>query len=80
MVIDWHNYGYTIMALAQGEDSPLVKVARWYASSKRGGGEVVGDGGGLVYRCNMVSLKDLCVCCVLGMKASLGPDLITTSA
>ena len=46
MVIDWHNYGYTIMALAQGEDSPLVKVARWYASSKRGGGAVGRWGGG----------------------------------
>ena len=46
MVIDWHNYGYTIMALAHGEDSPLVKVARWYASSKRGGG--VGQWGGRV--------------------------------
>ena len=48
MVIDWHNYGYTIMALAQGEDSPLVKVARWYASSKRGGGGVGGQWGGEV--------------------------------
>ena len=52
-------------------------MGRW--GGRGWGGSGVG-GWGLVYRCNMVSLKDLCVCCVLGMKASLGPDLITTSA
>ncbi|XP_068581919.1 chitobiosyldiphosphodolichol beta-mannosyltransferase [Cebidichthys violaceus] len=29
-VIDWHNYGFTIMALSLGETHPLVRLARWY--------------------------------------------------
>ncbi|XP_068193916.1 chitobiosyldiphosphodolichol beta-mannosyltransferase [Antennarius striatus] len=29
-IIDWHNYGYTIMALSHGHTHPLVLVAQWY--------------------------------------------------
>ncbi|XP_059204957.1 chitobiosyldiphosphodolichol beta-mannosyltransferase [Centropristis striata] len=29
-VIDWHNYGFTIMALSHGEKHPLVRLAKWY--------------------------------------------------
>ncbi|XP_054463131.1 chitobiosyldiphosphodolichol beta-mannosyltransferase isoform X1 [Anoplopoma fimbria] len=29
-VIDWHNYGFTIMALSLGETHPLVRLAKWY--------------------------------------------------
>ena len=29
-VIDWHNYGYTILALGVGARHPLVAVHRWY--------------------------------------------------
>ncbi|XP_074552146.1 chitobiosyldiphosphodolichol beta-mannosyltransferase [Halichoeres trimaculatus] len=29
-IIDWHNYGYTIMALSHGQKHPLVRVAKWY--------------------------------------------------
>ncbi|KAG7335323.1 hypothetical protein KOW79_001919 [Hemibagrus wyckioides] len=29
-VIDWHNYGYSIMALSHGEDHPIVMLAKWY--------------------------------------------------
>ncbi|XP_066498351.1 chitobiosyldiphosphodolichol beta-mannosyltransferase [Hoplias malabaricus] len=29
-VIDWHNYGYSIMALTLGEEHLIVKVAKWY--------------------------------------------------
>ncbi|XP_041634486.1 chitobiosyldiphosphodolichol beta-mannosyltransferase [Cheilinus undulatus] len=29
-IIDWHNYGYTIMALSHGERHPLVRIAKWY--------------------------------------------------
>ncbi|XP_051569831.1 chitobiosyldiphosphodolichol beta-mannosyltransferase-like isoform X2 [Myxocyprinus asiaticus] len=29
-IIDWHNYGYTIMALTHGENHLIVKVAKWY--------------------------------------------------
>ncbi|XP_034567294.1 chitobiosyldiphosphodolichol beta-mannosyltransferase [Notolabrus celidotus] len=29
-IIDWHNYGYTIMALSHGQRHPLVRVAKWY--------------------------------------------------
>ncbi|MBN3313628.1 ALG1 mannosyltransferase, partial [Atractosteus spatula] len=29
-IIDWHNYGYTIMALAHGEKHPIVQIAKWY--------------------------------------------------
>ncbi|KAG2482357.1 hypothetical protein HYH03_018707 [Edaphochlamys debaryana] len=30
LVIDWHNYGYTILALTQGPRHPLVRMARSY--------------------------------------------------
>ncbi|XP_074647235.1 chitobiosyldiphosphodolichol beta-mannosyltransferase-like [Tubulanus polymorphus] len=29
-VIDWHNYGYTILGLSLGQKHPLVKIAYWY--------------------------------------------------
>ncbi|XP_060882633.1 chitobiosyldiphosphodolichol beta-mannosyltransferase [Labrus mixtus] len=29
-IIDWHNYGYTIMALSHGQRHPLVRMAKWY--------------------------------------------------
>ncbi|KAI9189012.1 mannosyltransferase [Blastocladiella emersonii ATCC 22665] len=29
LVIDWHNLGYSILALRVGDDSRLVRVARW---------------------------------------------------
>ncbi|XP_075871848.1 chitobiosyldiphosphodolichol beta-mannosyltransferase isoform X2 [Nelusetta ayraudi] len=30
LVIDWHNYGYTIMALSHGRGHLLVRMAKWY--------------------------------------------------
>ncbi|KAL2100613.1 hypothetical protein ACEWY4_002374 [Coilia grayii] len=30
LIIDWHNYGYTIMALTHGQKHPIVRVAKWY--------------------------------------------------
>ncbi|XP_077412385.1 chitobiosyldiphosphodolichol beta-mannosyltransferase isoform X1 [Vanacampus margaritifer] len=30
LIIDWHNYGYTIMALSHGHTHPLVRLAKWY--------------------------------------------------
>lgn len=27
-VIDWHNYGYTIMALSHGQGHPVVQLAK----------------------------------------------------
>lgn len=29
LLIDWHNYGYTIMALGHGRGHPLVRLAKW---------------------------------------------------
>uniref|UniRef100_A0A3P9J5S7 Chitobiosyldiphosphodolichol beta-mannosyltransferase n=1 Tax=Oryzias latipes TaxID=8090 RepID=A0A3P9J5S7_ORYLA len=29
-IIDWHNYGYTIMALSHGAGHPVVRLAKWY--------------------------------------------------
>uniref|UniRef100_A0A4W6E2K5 Chitobiosyldiphosphodolichol beta-mannosyltransferase n=1 Tax=Lates calcarifer TaxID=8187 RepID=A0A4W6E2K5_LATCA len=29
-IIDWHNYGFTIMALSHGQRHPVVRVAKWY--------------------------------------------------
>ncbi|KAL4778962.1 glycosyl transferases group 1-domain-containing protein [Aspergillus varians] len=30
LVIDWHNFGYTILALKLGDSHPLVRVSKWY--------------------------------------------------
>ncbi|KAI8917719.1 hypothetical protein DFJ77DRAFT_439189 [Powellomyces hirtus] len=30
LIIDWHNFGYSIMALSLGSQSPIVKFARMY--------------------------------------------------
>ena len=30
LIIDWHNFGYSILALRLGPSHPLVKVAEWY--------------------------------------------------
>lgn len=30
LIIDWHNFGYTVLALKLGSSHPLVKVSRWY--------------------------------------------------
>ncbi|OWK55868.1 Chitobiosyldiphosphodolichol beta-mannosyltransferase [Lonchura striata] len=30
LIIDWHNYGYTIMSLSHGRSHPLVLIAEWY--------------------------------------------------
>lgn len=30
LVIDWHNYGYTILSMALKPSHPLVKFSRWY--------------------------------------------------
>ena len=28
--MDWHNYGFSIMALTHSSTSPIVRVAKWY--------------------------------------------------
>eukprot|EP01083_Nonionella_stella_P126573 383183_1 len=30
LVIDWHNFGYTILGLSLGQRNPIVKLAYWY--------------------------------------------------
>ncbi len=30
VVVDWHNYGYTILALRLGERHPIVRLHAWY--------------------------------------------------
>ncbi|NXA66598.1 ALG1 mannosyltransferase, partial [Mohoua ochrocephala] len=30
LIVDWHNYGYTIMSLSHGRNHPLVLIAKWY--------------------------------------------------
>ncbi|KAH0565424.1 hypothetical protein GP486_001177 [Trichoglossum hirsutum] len=30
LIIDWHNFGWSILALKLGHSHPLVKAARWY--------------------------------------------------
>ncbi|PSN64403.1 chitobiosyldiphosphodolichol beta-mannosyltransferase [Corynespora cassiicola Philippines] len=30
LVIDWHNFGYSILALKLGPNHPLVKISAWY--------------------------------------------------
>uniref|UniRef100_A0A8C5QL80 Chitobiosyldiphosphodolichol beta-mannosyltransferase n=1 Tax=Leptobrachium leishanense TaxID=445787 RepID=A0A8C5QL80_9ANUR len=30
LIIDWHNYGYSIMSITNGPTHPVVKIAKWY--------------------------------------------------
>ncbi len=30
LIIDWHNFGYSILALKLGDHHPLVRVSKWY--------------------------------------------------
>ena len=30
LIVDWHNYGYTMLALRLGKGHPLVRLHRWY--------------------------------------------------
>ncbi|CAG8476363.1 12068_t:CDS:2 [Ambispora leptoticha] len=30
LIVDWHNFGYTILALRLGEDNSVVKFAKWH--------------------------------------------------
>ncbi|XP_070810987.1 chitobiosyldiphosphodolichol beta-mannosyltransferase isoform X3 [Pituophis catenifer annectens] len=30
LIIDWHNYGYTLMGLTHGKRHPIVRIAKWY--------------------------------------------------
>lgn len=30
LVVDWHNFGYSILALRLGPSHPLVKISKWY--------------------------------------------------
>jgi len=30
LLIDWHNFGYSMLSLTVGRDHPLVRAARWY--------------------------------------------------
>ncbi len=30
LIIDWHNTGYSILAMRVGRSSPLVRIAKWY--------------------------------------------------
>lgn len=32
IIIDWHNLGYSILALKLGRNHPFVKIATWYVS------------------------------------------------
>jgi beta-1,4-mannosyltransferase len=29
LIIDWHNTGYSILAMRLGESSPIVRIAKW---------------------------------------------------
>ncbi|XP_026445605.1 UDP-glycosyltransferase TURAN-like isoform X1 [Papaver somniferum] len=29
IIVDWHNFGYTLLALSMGRSSPFVKIYRW---------------------------------------------------
>jgi beta-1,4-mannosyltransferase len=33
LVIDWHNFGHSILALKLGQNHPLVRVSKWYETT-----------------------------------------------
>ncbi|GLI80432.1 mannosyltransferase [Penicillium ochrochloron] len=33
LIVDWHNFGYSILALKLGDTHPLVKLSTWYEKS-----------------------------------------------
>ena len=35
IIIDWHNLGYSILALKLGASHPFVTIATWYARQNR---------------------------------------------
>lgn len=37
LIIDWHNFGYSILALRLGPSHPLVRIAEWYEGFFSGG-------------------------------------------
>ncbi|KAK5107281.1 hypothetical protein LTR62_001410 [Meristemomyces frigidus] len=37
LVVDWHNFGYSILALRLGPTHPLVRVSEWYEGFIAGG-------------------------------------------
>ncbi|OKL62905.1 hypothetical protein UA08_01193 [Talaromyces atroroseus] len=37
LIIDWHNFGYSILALKLGNQHPLVVISRWYEKFFCGG-------------------------------------------
>ena len=30
LIVDWHNYGFSIMALTHSSSSLIVRLAKWY--------------------------------------------------
>ncbi|EWC47442.1 hypothetical protein DRE_00410 [Drechslerella stenobrocha 248] len=37
LVIDWHNFGYSILGLKLGDGHPLVRISKWYERTFGGG-------------------------------------------
>ncbi|KAL2410539.1 Chitobiosyldiphosphodolichol beta-mannosyltransferase [Exophiala dermatitidis] len=33
LIVDWHNFGYSILALKLGSDHPMVTVSKWYETT-----------------------------------------------
>ena len=56
LIIDWHNYGYTIMALSHGLRHPVVRLAKWSVLQQNS----VADGGGLLNLVEIMLVKVVC--------------------
>ena len=44
LVVDWHNFGYTMLSLRLGQHHPIVRLAQWYE-------RVVGQRADGIYAC-----------------------------